>query len=131
MKIGQSSVEFLILTGAAILVFLIFSVVIQSNIKDKTIEQTDFKMREIGFLIREEVNLAIGASDGYWREFSVPEKISNRPYSVNISDGLIYLKTDDEKFATSIPVGNVIGALTKGKNFITKYEGQVYLNLYP
>ena len=132
-KIGraQSSIEFFILIVAAVFFFLSFSLLIQNNIANKNVESINVKVKDTALAVQDEINLAIGASDGYKRDFLVPDKILNKDYSISIVAGLVYVKTDDDKFAISLPVGEVIGNIIKGSNFILKDKGQIYLNTLP
>ncbi len=128
---AQSSVEFFILIAAAVFFFLSFSLLIQSNVVSKNVEAINLQVKEVALSVQDEINLALEASDGYRRDFSVPERISNKEYQITITDGLVYLKTDDQKFAIALPAGEVIGNVLKGKNFILKSGGYVYLNTMP
>ncbi|MDO8508743.1 MAG: dockerin type I repeat-containing protein [Nanoarchaeota archaeon] len=131
MKRGQSAIEFFVLAGAAILFFLAFSIVVQMNITDKSVEQINLQVKDAAFSLQDEVSLASGSSEGYRRDFKIPDTIGGREYNIEIVDDSVYVKTDDGKFAISLPVGEVTGEVQKGDNFIIKENGKVYLNEYP
>ncbi len=128
---GQSSLEFFVLAGVAVFFFLIFSLAVQMNIGEKTVERTNLEVKELASSVQDEINLAAGASDGYRREFYIPEKVANKDYQINIVDDSVYVRTDDGKFALSLPVSEVIGDVLEGNNFITKINGKVYINTLP
>ena len=70
-KIGraQSSIEFFVLITAAVFFFLSFSLLIQNNLVDKNFESINIQVKDTAFAVQDEINLAIGASDGYKTRF--------------------------------------------------------------
>lgn len=127
-KNGQSAIEFLILIGVVISFFLIFLFAIQGSISSKVIENTDLTLKEIALNVINEVNLASNSVDGYYREFEIPSKILGNEYEINITDGIVYIRTLDNERALSLPAVSVVGDVYIGKNIIRKEEGVVYLN---
>ena len=125
---AQSSIEFVILVSGVLFFFLFFLFALQINLSDKTREQYNFEIKEIALTVHDEVNLAVQSSDGYSRQFSLPQQILSREYSVNLVSGLVYVRTEDGKFAIALPVANVTGDVQKGKNLIRKVNREVYLN---
>ncbi len=128
---GQSSTEFFIITGIVIFFFLTFSIIIQTNTIDKNLEIVNFKVKELALGIQDEISLATESSEGYRRDFSIQDKISGKDYEINITEGYVYVRTNDGKFALALPVSNVTGDVRKGDNFIMKSDGKVYLNVQP
>ena len=128
-KKAQSAIEFFIITGSVFFFFISFLFVIQSNISDKVLERRSIQVQEIALIIREEVSLAFESSDGYSRNFKIPEKIDGLEYSVIISDGFVFVMTEDEKHAVTFPIMDVTGQPEHGDNYITKNSGIVSLNL--
>jgi len=127
-KNGQSAIEFLILTGAVISFFLLFLFAIQGNISAQVIENTDSTLKEIALNVVNEVNLASDSVDGYYREFEIPSRVLGKEYEINITDGIIYIRTSDNERALSLLAVSVLGDVYIGKNIIRKEEGVVYLN---
>ncbi len=125
---GQSAVEFTILVGFVLFFFAAFMYAVQSNIADKNFEKKRIEVNEVAFHVRDEINLAFGADDGYSRNFEIPVLIGGLDYSIEILDGLVYLNSTDGRHAISLPVGNVTGEVMKGNNLIRKSNGIVYLN---
>jgi hypothetical protein len=130
---GQSAVEFMILVGAVLFFFLGMLFVIQGNIGDKLRENKNIVLQEIAISIQKEINLASESSDGYKRDFTILPNILGLEYSLCITDGLVYVATDNGKHAIALPVEPVDGNLkdepeVDNINTIEKINGEVVLN---
>jgi len=123
---SQGGLEFLIISGAVLFGFVIFFVAIQVNTEDRNKEKELLIVQNLALSIQDEVGLATESTDGYVREFNVPNQISNRDYEVSIVENSIYIKTD--RNAISLKLANVTGNIEKGANIIKKENGKVYLN---
>ena len=127
-KKAQSAIEFVILVGAMLFFFLAFLFAIQGNIADKVKENKNLVTKEIALTVQNEINLASESSDGYYREFEIPNNILGTDYDITVTEGLVYVRTIDGKHAIALPVPEVIGDVSQGTNVIRKEEGAVYLN---
>ncbi|MBI5804053.1 hypothetical protein HY450_02310 [Candidatus Pacearchaeota archaeon] len=125
---GQSAVEFIILVGAVMFFFIAMLYVFQQNLADKSVEERNRLLNEIGLSIQKEIELASDSSEGYTREFKVPETLLNLEYTVELTESVLYIHTDDGKYALTLPVHDVTGQIKKGQNSIRKREGRVFLN---
>ncbi|NCN99125.1 hypothetical protein COU62_00525 [Candidatus Pacearchaeota archaeon CG10_big_fil_rev_8_21_14_0_10_35_219] len=125
---GQSALEFAILIGAVIFLFVLFVFGISSNITGKAIERRNIIVEDIAGSVRDEINLASVSSDGYYREFTLPGKALNQEYDMMIDGSVLYIELPDGGYGLSIPVSNVIGQPAPGTNIIKKIDGVVYLN---
>jgi len=128
IKKSQSAIEFMILIGFVFFAFVSIFVAIQVSTADKIKEGQDLRIKEIVIDVQDEINLAFQASNGYYREFKIPENINGREYEINIIEDLVYLRTDDGKSAIALAVQNVTGDVIKGENNIKKEDGIVKLN---
>lgn len=126
--IGQSAIEFMIIAGVVIFMFLTYTFFIQSQIADKSYERRNLMTQEVAYTIRDEVNIALEATDGYSRTFKLPNTILNVDYNATIFGDSIYVRTLDGKHAIAIPIANVTGQLIIGDNTIRKSNGVIYLN---
>jgi Raf kinase inhibitor-like YbhB/YbcL family protein len=129
-KKSQSAMEFLIMAGFVLFVFSGFFIIIQGNILQKTRENQEKDFKETALMVQDEINLATQSSDGYMREFTLPTRISGLDYDINITEGLIYIYSKDMRYAMAIPLKDMVGNLTKGKNIIKKEFGKVKLNTF-
>jgi hypothetical protein len=127
-KKAQSAIEFVVLVGAVLFFFIAFLFSVQFNISDRTKENLNLAIQEIALSVQDEINLAVESSDGYFREFEIPEKAINLDYEVNIIENVVYVRTNDGKYAISFPVSNVSGDVQKGTNSIRRENGIIYLN---
>jgi len=126
-KKAQSAMEFLVISASVIFFFTMFFVVIQKNVLDKEKEQEVVVVEELALSIKDEIGIALGASDGYSREFNIPDNIFGRNYEVTLIDNsTIYVKSAIS--AISLSTGRVEGNVKKGVNVIKKENGTVYLN---
>lgn len=129
LKNAQSAMEFMILAGAVFAFFAIFVFVLNINISDKLKEGKNREFEKITLDVIDEVSFATKASEGYERNFSIPEKVSGRfEYEITIQDGFVYTRATDGSYAIALPVQNVTGKLIKGGNLIKKRDGRVFLN---
>ena len=125
---GQLSIEFIMIIGAAMFFFVALFAVFNSILSDRADTRTNEYFFEFAESIRQEIVLAHEASDGYERNFLLPETINKRYYDMEIQGSWIVMKSDDERFSLSVPVLNVTGNLQKGNNVIKNVNGEVFLN---
>ena len=83
---------------------------------------------EIALGVRDEINLAAGATDGYSREFIVPDNVLGLAFNISLVGNFIYLKTIDDKYALAYPAQNLTGYAKTGSNIIERINGTIYLN---
>jgi hypothetical protein len=127
-KKAQGSIELMVVFGAVLFFFVSFFAVLQNNIYDKNEDKERILLQNIALTVKEEINLAASASEGYYREFTIPEKIFGKDYQINLSNNFVYVSEQDVSFAYRIAQTN--GTIKKGINTITKQNQQIYLN-YP
>jgi len=129
MKIkSQSSIEFLILVGVIFFFFLGFLIAIQTSINDKVKEKNNLLLKNTAYKIQDEINFASESSDGYEREFKIPDKIGSKDYDIDIIANMVYLKTIDNKNSIALPIPVITGNIIKGDNLIKKINNTIYLN---
>ncbi|MFH1425575.1 MAG: hypothetical protein ABIG28_02480 [archaeon] len=127
-KKSQSAIEFIILIGAMFFFFILLMQAFQKNTADKTIAQRNLIANDITLTVQNEINLAHSSRDGYERTFSLPDKIQNINYTINLTEGFIYLQTTDGNIALAHPVKNITGNVQKGDNVIKKVDREVFIN---
>lgn len=124
----QSAIEFMIMIGFVLFFFFTFFFIINANLAEEFKERNNKEVKNIALTAQDEISLAVEASDGYSRQFELPEKVANRDYDINIIESLIYLNTTDGEYALALPTVNVSGNLKTGSNTIRKQNGEVLLN---
>ncbi len=126
-KKAQSAIEFLILTGAVLFFFISMLAVFQQDLALKAKEKRNLEVQEIALTVQNEINIAAEATDGYQRQFKVPQTILNLDYSITLDSGVVYINTADNRHAMALPIQNVTGNIQKGTNIIQKQDGIVSL----
>jgi len=127
-KEAQSSIEFVIIVAFILFFFSAFFLIINENIADKLKEKQNLEVKNTALVIQDEINMATKSSEGYTREFKIPEKIRDKDYEVSITEEMVYARTWDNKSAIALPVLNITGDVVKGINRIRKINGMIYLN---
>ena len=127
-KRSQTAIEFLILIALILFFFTTFFLAIGENISDKSRENINKIINEVAITVQDEISLATESGDGYSRNFRIPFDINGLDYDISITDGYVYIKTDNTKDAIALHVFNVTGEIIKGDNYIKKESGIVYLN---
>jgi hypothetical protein len=125
-KRSQSAVEFIIILGFILFFFVVFFSIIGKNEAQKNKEKENLILQNIALDVKDEINLAAQASEGYFREFKIPLNVLGTDYDIQIIDERVYINTSS--FGVSYAVVSVNGLLQKGDNNITKQNGEVYLN---
>ncbi len=125
-KKAQTAIEFVVIFGMVLLFFIAFFAVIQSNIEEKNQEKKRIIAQNIGLGVQDEINLAAGSSEGYYREFYIPKNIIGYEYEISIEENFILISGD--KLAMSFKIPLITGSIKKEINIIQKKEGIVYLN---
>lgn len=128
MKRAQTSIEFIILIGGVLFFFVIMMMVFQQNIASKTTERKNLAVQEVALGIQKEISLAASSSDGYQRNFNIPQTILGMEYNVTLDTLSIYIYTLNGDYASSLRIEKVTGQIQKGNNFIRKVDGEILLN---
>ncbi len=125
---GQSAIELLILVTAVVFFVALFLLGVRVNIDDRVREQTDIVLLDVASTVRDEIALAAGSTDGYFREFELPLTILGKEYEINITGSFVYARTVDGQHALSLPVASATGDVVIGTNVIQNVGGEVILN---
>ncbi|MFH1803148.1 MAG: hypothetical protein ABH864_06915 [archaeon] len=126
---AQSAIEFMLLVGAVMIVTLSLVGIFQNTVAKKSIEKRNFVIQELALEIQNEINIAAKSSDGYVRQFDIPETVAGKEYSVGLYEGYVYLNTSDGKHALAVPTYNATGQLIRGgTNTIKKINSTIFVN---
>jgi len=127
-KKGQTAIEFLILVMTLLFLFVILFYAVNERVSDLKMEKLAVSLNELALSVQEEINLAESSTDGYMREFFLPQNVNGYDYTAEIIEGYIYIKTNDEKNAVALPVAPVLGDVQIGSNLIRKENDVITLN---
>lgn len=79
--------EFVILTGFMLLAFLVFYIVIQSKLVEANQNSVDVAAKQVETIVVNELKVAESVSDGYYREFELPQRVNGMDYTLEIIPG--------------------------------------------
>ncbi len=128
LKKSQVSSEFIILLGVIFLSLLIFLYATSDDIKLLVFEKEMHTIRDVGFAAQNELFFAANANDGYYREFTVPEKYNGIDYSITIMGKNLIITSSDNNIEQDFLIPEVQGNIQKGLNNISRERGVIYLN---
>jgi len=128
---AQSSIEFIIVVMAVFFFFISLVLIFQQNIGEKTREKRVFAVQELALQVQNEINLASTTTSGYERQFEIPTTILGADYTISVIEGVVFIKTLDEKHAIVLPIPEINGEIQIGSNTIRKINDSVYLNTLP
>jgi hypothetical protein len=100
---SQSSIEFIIMIGVVIFFFVTMFLVINYNMSDKYRQRNELHVKNVASAIQDEILLASKATDGYKREFSIPNKILGKTYEAQITGNIVYVQSGKSSIALPIP----------------------------
>ena len=127
-KKAQGSIEFIVITGFILVMFIVILGVIQERSIEKSKEKREIALKDTAKNIQKEINLAFESTNGYTRSFEVPGKIINAEYNITLVKGLVYLETLDKKNAIALPIPEITGIIKNGTNTIRKINNTVIIN---
>ena len=103
-KKSQVATEFMIVFGAALFFFTVLFVTIQYKNEDKINQRIDLAVKGIALNIQNEFQLAAESSEGYSRDFKIPNRADILKYKATVTDGLITVVTNEGNHAASLPI---------------------------
>ena len=133
-KKAQTSMEFVILTGFMLLAFLVFYVVIQAKLVEANRNSIDNSAKQVETLVVNELKVAESVTDGYYREFELPQKVNGMDYTIKIISGVgntseIVVQYNGKERVYYVPQTYVSNSsrVSKGMNNISKDNGLILL----
>ena len=126
-KKSQSALEFIIFAFTLFFFMTLFFLALEESTADKVRDEKKIAFENVAFIIQDEITLATDSVNGYERKFNLPSSINDLDYSATITEGYVYVRSVDGKYALALPVQNVTGQISKGQNVLRKQGGIVYL----
>lgn len=124
-KIGQSSIEFVLIAGVMFFIFIGMFVVIQGRMAGAYKTRLYNSLEGLSNLVTTEIRLAKSSQGDYSREFFLPEVIGGYNYSINIYDKTeIVITVEDFDYVVFLDY-NVSGDIGKRGNLIKNDKGNV------
>ena len=127
-KSGQSAVEFVIMAGFLLTVFVFFASVNPDRTAQSNRLEND-QIEETGLALKNKVDLANESSNRHIREFGVPEHICGSNHTIDIADNSVIVSSDDGQHQVSCSLKPVSGEINPcGVNVTGKTNGEVKLD---
>jgi len=113
------------------LVFTITFVVVQKKTITVTNEITDKQTTEVSNIIKNEVDMASVALDGYKKQFWIPDYINGEEYDINLTDQSELTIKYKDKIHVAFLSANVSGSISpnKGYHIIRKDNKQLRIGV--
>ncbi|MBN2458483.1 hypothetical protein JXB31_05120 [Candidatus Woesearchaeota archaeon] len=96
-KKAQVSVEFLLLTGFIMLIFIATLAVFSNRMHNITVDNKQKLVDNLAEIVIEETKLADQAPAGYTRTFNLPSELAGEPYTLKIEDNMMLIINYSEK----------------------------------
>ena len=128
IKRGQVGLEFMLVTGVAFFTLIIFVVVLSHITAVKQEEKAMYMAEDLVLSLKQEINFASNAEQGYFRLLDLPNTIEGYSYEIilgttAIGTGYFELIVNDVLFFEIIP--RTFGEIRQGKIRISKQEDHV------
>lgn len=118
MDKGQFAMEFIMMMAFAIVVSMLFLSASGGLLAERSEDWRTRELNEIGYLIQDELILAAQVTDGYTREFFLPEKAGRFPYALTSGTSTVTLTSGQTILTFDIPA--ILGTVHKGTVTISK-----------
>jgi hypothetical protein len=119
-KKSQTSIEFIMITVAVLLVFLILIGLIFEKERDMDRYEIYLNAKKINDYVAMSVDQVYIAGDGSVKEIYIPPAlIQNTDYTMQFVENLMEIKWEDKHYTTPMITSNITGTLKKGYNNIS------------
>ena len=102
LKKSQIAVEFMIFSGIAIVLSIIFIYLAFDQTKDLYLTKEDLLVKDVALKVQNEISITSYVANGYYKEFELPEKINNKDYRISIMNNSLTVSTDSATHAVRI-----------------------------
>ena len=127
-KKAQTSFEFVIIVGFLLTTFVIFFIVMQTNLQDDLDSRANAEIKEIALIVKNEIDLAAESINGYNRNFTLPLDVYGEDYNIWINQSTVFVERKNKKDIITMPLQEMSGQIIKFENNIKKENGEVKLN---
>lgn len=125
---AQSSIEFMILFGASLVIMIGFLGLISYQHEARYQESRTEAVYEIAASVQHELAVGARATPGYERGFYLPRYAYDLDYEISIIDSFVYIRTLNGKHALSLPIVVASGQPVIGYNVVRNDNNSVFLN---
>jgi len=125
---SQFSIEFAVLMAFMFLVFVGFIAVITSKVSEAEKNKRLQIAEDLAARVKNEIDLAVTASDGYTRNFQLPVSVKGNKYSISIIDNRELVVEYIDKEHLSFLQENICGDVLVPTNEIDREKSIVCIN---
>ena len=126
MKKAQSTIQFMFLVGFMLLLLLGFVSYESEKMSNMQEEKEYVLLKDLGYKISSEFNIAATSHQGYTRKFVIPNELDGVDYNLSQQNNIILL--DSKKAEYHITVQAFSGNLKKGNNTIKNINDNIIIN---
>ena len=127
-KTGQVSLEFIMVVGFIMLIFMVLLIAVWGKQKEAIEEKIFLDAQRVCHSVVTNINTISEQGDGYYRYFSIPDKLyGNQDYNITIYEygvGITWGPTH-YTWSESPITASVNGNLTKGENKVMNCGGTI------
>ncbi len=124
---GQISIEFMFYILAVIfaistyIFFFSLNTSNQSYLEESNINNEIYNLKSV-------IEYVHSQGDGFFINYSLPEKINNKNYTITIIDNDLYLQIENETYIESLLINEIVGNFSAGGVYLLQNkEGVVYV----
>lgn len=125
---SQAATEFMILF---MILMVAFSVALYMSVqRSQSLTDTEIGLESMKVLndASNKINIAFLEGHGFLINLTLPGKIFNRNYSINIKSNYMVLEISNTTYFKSLLTDNITGNLSKGINLIKNKKGAILIS---
>ena len=128
MMKGQAATEFIIVTGIVLLILFVLLFAVANDINVLQNKKELAAVKNVGFMIQNELFNAAYVQDGYYREFDVPDSNKGVKFTLSIANNYLTVISTENSMLQEFPLPEVVGNIQFGTNIVRREGGVIYLN---
>ena len=124
---GQIGIEFLVLIGLLMMMFVFYIPISWSQERLITIQRENILANRIAITVKKEIDMAVTFGPGYTRNFTLPEKIIEHDYTIDIynQSRVVWVEWPRGEAVEQIITNKVISSPKIGNNKIINQGGKI------
>ena len=123
---SQVATEFLIFVGVTVVLVFGIGLLQLSRVSELQSERESEMVYDMALKLQEEIRIASLVEEGYSRNFSMPSRLLEIDYDVEINGKFLTVKSNKSFYTVRVP--NMTGEIREGYNIITKSGGVVHIS---
>ena len=125
---AQIAIEFMIIFGAFLIAIILIATISWNNMVNINRSTVDFESNRILNLVSGKIDTSYLQGHGFSINVTVPERIQNYNYTIEIEGLLLWIQIDEASFSKRLLTSNITGTLSKGTNRIENVNGGIVIS---